>query len=171
MRRLGFLCLAALLASSGCSSAPQLTATQADAGKIDTLFPLIEELRVDAYWVDNECRYLHYSRGSFSNDTTPNGSCRTWDHPLPFDPQANNDIDRLINAVRDTHARVSYMSIVRNGRSEIGPGSFFGIGPCDNLAYDPGSVDFPGPPVEVNQPGGEITSPVTPDWYEDVSAC
>jgi len=126
-------------------SPPQLTATQADARTIETLFPLIEELGVDAYWVDNECRYFHYPRGSFSNDTTPNGGCRVWDFPdpEPFDPQANHDIDRLINAIRDTHARISYMSIVRNGgSSDIGPNRTFGIGPCDNLIYNPAWLTF-----------------------------
>jgi hypothetical protein len=175
MRRLGFLCLAALLVSNACNQVPPLSATTAQVRAVETLFPLIEELHVDAYWVDDECRYFHYPRGSFSNDTSVDGSCRVWDYPDPegFDTQANHDIDRLITAIRDAHAGVSYMSIEPSGvvPGGVGSGSWFGIGPCDNLVYDPGSVDFPGQPVEVDVPGGEIRSPVTPDWYEDVSAC
>lgn len=160
MRALGLLCLAALLISNACNQVPDLSATPAQARAVETLFPLIEELHVDAYWVDDECRYFHDPRGSFSNDTTTDGSCRVWDYPDPqaFDPQANHDIDRLIKAIQDTHARVDYMAIEPTGLDPgIGAGSFFGIGPCDNLIYDPGAVAYPDPPIAV--PGREITSP------------
>ena len=110
-----------------------------------------------------------------SNDTSVDGSCRVSDYPDPeaFDAQANTDIDRLIIAIRDAHARVDYMSIEPSGNvpQTIGPGSTFGIGTCDSLTYDPGAVDYPGPPVQVDVPGGEIRSPVTADWYEEVFAC
>src|SRR5450432_2302908 len=146
MRRLGFLCLAALLISTACSDVPALSATPAQARAVETLFPLIQELHVDAYWVDHECRYFHYPRGSFSNDTTVDGSCRVWNYPDPqaFDAQANHDIDRLIKAIRDSHAGVDYMSIEPTSQGPgVGAGSSFGIGPCDNLVYDPGSVEVP----------------------------
>ena len=171
MRRLGFLCLAALLISTACSDVPALSATPDQARAVETLFPLVEELHVDAYWVDDTCRYVHYPRGSFSNDTSPDGCFVSSEpDPQPFDAQANHDIDRLIKAIRDTNAGVDYMAIepTRQG-SGIGPGSTFGIGPCHNLVYDPGAVAFPGKQDDMDQAGD--TRPVTPDWYETVSAC
>ena len=169
MRRLGLLCLATLLAASGCN--PHLAARPADAQAIEALFPLIEELGVDAYWVDDECRYLHYARGSFSNDTTPDGSCRVWGFPDParLDDQANRDIDRLTGAIRDAHLSVSYFSIEHDGDDPgVGRGSYFEIFPCDSLVFDPGYVALPS--VEP-APEEVVVGAVTSNWYEIASAC
>ena len=145
MRYLGVLCLSVALLAAGCAFAPNLRARPADADALAGTFPLIEDLGVDAYWVDGECRYLHYRRGTFSNDTSPNGGCRVWDHPDPgpLDDQANHDIDRLADAFRAAHVSVDYFSIEHDSDSSaVGPGSYFAIWTCDYLVFDPGYVEL-----------------------------
>jgi hypothetical protein len=172
VRRLLLLGLTAAVAAAGCASAPALTAQRSDTEAITTLFPLISDLGVDAFWVDAfGCRYLHYSRGSFSTDTRPNGGCRVWafPDPVPFDGQAAADIDRLIGAIRDAHVAVSYFSIQPDGaRPAVGRGSYFDIGPCDSLVFDPGYGALPTPD---GTPDQEVIGPVTADWYETSSSC
>jgi hypothetical protein len=161
----------ALLTGGACAG-PSLSARPADAQAIERLFPIIEELGVDVYGVDDRCRFLYYRRGSFSNDTGPGAGCSVYDMPDPvaFDAQANADMERLMAAVRNNDTPVDYFSIEHGNGRWIGPRSFFSIGPCDSLVYDPGYKALPS--LEPLPEGDEeIVRAVTPDWYEDALSC
>lgn len=169
MRLLGPGLVVLALLVGGCVGHPALTARPADVRNIETLFPLIEDLGVDSYWVDDECRYFHYTRGSFSNDTEPDGSCRVWDFPdpVPFDAQANADMDRLMAAIRTAGSPVQYFYVHSDANRYVGPDSYFMISDCNSLIYDPGYTEVP---TVDDSPDKEVAGPITPDWYE-IAAC
>jgi hypothetical protein len=170
MRQLVMIALLAATASGAClgSHKAELRAQIADVERVEGLFPLIEELGVDAYWVDDDCRYFHYPRGSFSNDTRVDGSCRVWSYPdpRPFDDQADRDIDRLIVAIDETGIPIVSFSISHEAdTTTVGPGSFFEFDYCNYLLYEPG---YPESRL-VPEDSESLMRRLTDDWYE--SAC
>ncbi len=167
MLHLVLIALLVLMVGAGCrgGQVAELRAAVGDVEKVEQLFPLIAELGVDAYWVDDDCRYFHYPRGSFSNDTSVNGGCRVWDHPdpRPYDDQADRDIDRLVLAIEDLGFPIEYFHIEHEAdQFAIGPGSFFTFDYCNSLVFEPSY-----PPIRLESEDPEtVIGPLTEDWYE-----
>ncbi len=171
-RWLSGLLIVCALALAGCFHAPGFKATVEDTRKIESLFPLVKDLGVDAYWVDDECRYFHYRRGSFSNDTSKDGGCRVWDYPDPiaFDAQANVDMDRLIQAIHAAGISMDYFAFTPPDKvtlSDEVDKNTFSIGYCNSLTFDPGYAALPSYEPDPDDP--ILVRAITPDWYE--TAC
>jgi hypothetical protein len=123
MGRRAMTLLALLAFIAGCSYAPSLNGSIRDADKLEALFPLVERLTASSYWVNNDCRYIAYERGSFSSDPAVDSACQVWDRPDPrlFDDQARADIASVESEIANAGLSVDYFSVTFNSDGAVGP--------------------------------------------------
>jgi hypothetical protein len=169
MIRRAMTLLALLAFIAGCSYAPSLNGSIRDTEKLEALFPLVERLTASSYWVNDDCRYIAYQRGSFSTDPSVESACQVWDRPDPrvFDDRARADIAVVEKEIANAGLSVDYFSVTFKSDGSVGPESFFSIGPCDNLVYRPSWTSLP----SSDTPEEEVVGAVTADWYEIASSC
>jgi hypothetical protein len=94
---------------AACAASPELPVTE----RLEQQLPLLDDLAVEAYLNDADCRYLAYDRGVFYSD--PNSPlCRALsdDSGRAMDPQAERDFGVVADAFATAGIRVEY---VRHG--------------------------------------------------------
>jgi hypothetical protein len=89
--------LAAVVTLAGCvaPTAPSRAEMAADVAAMNQIIPILEELEVTGYIVEDGCRWIIYSRGGFVDG---DDSCQPG-NAVPFDDMARADHQRLTDAI------------------------------------------------------------------------
>jgi len=104
---------------AACAASPELPVTE----RLEQQLPLLDDLAVEVYWNDADCRYLAYGRGVFNRD--PNSELcwvNGYGSGRAMDAQAERDLGILADAFAAAGIGVEY---VRHGNDgERGRTSF-----------------------------------------------
>lgn len=160
--RLGLVGLC--IAGTGCAVPPSdpVSAEAAVATAIEAAFPVLEDLRVESLWVDDDCRYIVYSRGAFS--AAPGSLlCEVIDKPRPMllDASANADIARVVASLLAGGLDLDYASVQFDAGGSVAKHSFFKPEPCLSFHYDPAWVSLPVQEDSIDP----VARAIDGDWY------
>ena len=161
-RPASIIALAALVVAA-CSSAPVLPGEMAaDVGRLQTVVPIVEELRVSDFENSPYCRNLGYARGVFG-DLAQDGCAR--DGTQPFDAVAVADHARVAEAITATDVPATRIRTVtfdadgglRTAWFVLQDGS---ITEDQAYLYDPANTV-----AKVNADGGEAFTRLDDAWW------
>jgi hypothetical protein len=93
---------------ASCGAEPDAAQKKKDVEVLPQTFSTLEALRVEVYRNQDWCKNIVYQRGKFSNHLEESSTCNLFQGtPLPFDAQAQNDFDRVAQAVAATGVHLS----------------------------------------------------------------
>jgi hypothetical protein len=124
---------------------------------------VLEELGLREWRRDEHCHYIVYSRGAFSS-AREGSNCNIFtEPPVPFDPQATADYERVSGALYSVRIGITLVGETRYGQDETIEGASIDFGDAafagQTYTYAPSAA------LPESDPGGATYTRVNDDWY------
>src|SRR5262245_21899051 len=160
--------IALALVVAGCVHAgrPDADRMARDVEKLQSAFPVLEELGVRGFRNQDWCRFIDYPRGAFTNlpDGDNSDTCNLFDGKgLAFDNAAKADFERVRGTLDQTGVHGDWvLNVTYDGAGQLKGAEFAVQGDAfDRWTY----VYEPGGAVPEDMPGEEEYTPINADWY------